>query len=339
MRILDWNIEWMNNWFVGGSQAAWRISNTGIADVQALAQRVANLIRGLDPDVLTVQEGPSDRDEMQLFIDDFLSDANDQALYDQFGGFDGGAQKTYTLVKRNGQFRNPQLANDAQTFGLFDEWLADIDGDLFLESYQFTRNPLVIDGTLANTNERVRIVNLHTKSKFVNNGQAMWNDLNQRQEFIIAAMKNRRRISTEAMRLRLYLDALVEADGNAFILVAGDFNDGPGFEFFERNYLTHGVADIILGSTYFPDLQFSHSLIGRVPTNQLFTAIFDDFVEGINNRPILLDHVIVSPAHSNRITNARVCHQEYQAQEDATRPANARDRFPSDHRPVLVEFA
>jgi len=337
--MLDWNIEWMNNWFVGGNQAAWRNSNTGIANVQALAQRLANVIRGLDPDVLTIQEGPSDPREMQLFINDFLTDASGQPLFDPFGGLDGGAQKTYTLVKRNGHFRNPRLANDELTFGLFDEWLADVDGDLRLESYEFTRQPLVLDGTLADTGQDVRIVNLHTKSKFVNNQQALWNDPVRRQEFIVAALKNRRRISTEAMRVRTYLDDLVEADGNTLIIVAGDFNDGPGFDYFERHYLTHGVADIILGSTYYPDLQFPHALIGREPSNRLFTAIFDDFVDGINDRPLLLDHVLVSPPLGSRINAARVCHEEYEAQEDASRPQGDRDRLPSDHRPVLVELA
>ena len=56
------------NWFVGGGQFDWRPSHTGIASVQALAQRVANVITAVDPDVLTIQEGPSDPREMELFV-------------------------------------------------------------------------------------------------------------------------------------------------------------------------------------------------------------------------------------------------------------------------------
>jgi hypothetical protein len=37
MRVVDWNIEWMNNWFVGGNQVAWRSTHDGISNVQALA--------------------------------------------------------------------------------------------------------------------------------------------------------------------------------------------------------------------------------------------------------------------------------------------------------------
>ena len=63
MRLLNWNIEWMNNWFVGGSQVSFRQSapSHGITDVHDLAGRVAQVINTIDPDVLTIQEGPSDR--------------------------------------------------------------------------------------------------------------------------------------------------------------------------------------------------------------------------------------------------------------------------------------
>lgn len=338
MRLMDWNIEWMNNWFVGGGQVAWRQSHTGIADVRALAQRVANVITAVDPDVLTLQEGPSDTEEMSLFLGDFLSDATGP-LYSAFGGLDGGAQKIYTLVKRNGTVSNPRLAADPRTQQIFNEWLADIDGDMFLEAYEYTRDPLVVDVDLNATGETIRILSLHTKSKFVNQGEAMWNDPNRRQDFVVAALKNRRRISTEAMHTRIYLDDLFAADSASKVIVTGDFNDGPGVDFFEANYLTHGVADIILGSIYRPTQQYEHVLIGNVPANQLFTAIFDDFVDGINDRHLLLDHLAVSPALRGRYSNGRVAHVEYDAQEDANRPQGDRDRFPSDHRPIVVEIS
>jgi hypothetical protein len=66
MRIVDWNIEHMNSWFVpnsdpnspnvrasfpGGGFGGGRIDN-----VQALAQRAANVLSALDPDVICIQE-------------------------------------------------------------------------------------------------------------------------------------------------------------------------------------------------------------------------------------------------------------------------------------------
>jgi hypothetical protein len=196
---------------------------------------------------------------------------------------------------------------------------------------------LVVDGRLDSTNEIARIVVLHTKSKFVNRGNQLWNDPNAKQEYVVAAVKNRRRISAEAMRTRLYLDEIIEADPNRLIVVTGDFNDGPGVDYFEKWYLTHNVTDILLGSTYYPDLLFTHALIGRVSPQELYTAIFDDFVDEIPNRRILLDHILVSPALRGRFSKPGIAHQEYDAN---TLPhGTERERRPSDHRPVFIEIA
>lgn len=338
MRVMDWNIEWMNNWFVGNQQVAWRQSNTGIDDVAALAQRVANVILSIDPDVITIQEGPSDSEEMELFVSDFLSDRNSQPLYRILGGIDGGAQKVYILVKINGDFINPQIANDAITLKLFNEWEADIDGNATLAPYSYTRNPLIVDGEMASTNEVIRILSIHTKSKYVHRQESLWNNPNRRQEFIVAALENRRRISTEAMHTREYLDTLYDQNPYHNIIVTGDLNDGPGIDYFERNYLTHGVADILLGSSYRFESQYTHVLMRNVPIDQRFTARFDDFIDNINDRPLLLDHILVSPSLSGRFYYPRIAHSEYENQEDLSRPQNDRDRLPSDHRPVVVEI-
>ena len=82
MRIVDWNIEWMNDWFVGGGNVAFREDNPrkGITDVAALCTRVANVVKGLNPDVLTIQEGPSDIREMALFVENYLTDNQGESL-------------------------------------------------------------------------------------------------------------------------------------------------------------------------------------------------------------------------------------------------------------------
>jgi len=58
MRLVNWNIEWMNNWFVGGNQVKLRLADPpkGATDLDDLCKRVANVIRNLDPDVLAVEE-------------------------------------------------------------------------------------------------------------------------------------------------------------------------------------------------------------------------------------------------------------------------------------------
>ena len=93
MRIANWNIEWMNNWFVGGDDVDFRDSyhpqgkpGDAIDDVDALCTRVASIVTLLDPDALCIQEGPSDIREMELFVSSYLKDDNGDPLYRAFGG-------------------------------------------------------------------------------------------------------------------------------------------------------------------------------------------------------------------------------------------------------------
>jgi hypothetical protein len=336
MKIVNWNIEWMNDWFVGYGSVAFRQDNPsrGISDVADLCSRVASVVKNLDPDVLTIEEGPSDIREMELFVETYLTDESGNVLFDIFGGIDGRSQKLYALVKKGGDFKNPVIASDDLTLDLETPWDADIDGDYQLEGYDFTRQPLVIEGTIVKGNSKLRIVILHTKSKYVHNGESLYNDPDTRIQFIIAALKNRRRISSEAMRVRQYVDDLLDENKKSLIVVTGDFNDGPGIDYFEKYYLTHNVTDILLGSTYYPDLLFKHTFLETVPENKRYTAIFDDFIDDIKGRHLLLDHLLVSPALSSKIKDTGIAHKEYDAGTDNS--ASGRQKHVSDHRPVYM---
>ena len=112
MKILNWNIEWMNHWFSGNRTPQWGSNALDAASAQTVAQKVAELIKQIDPDVLCVQEGPSALEEMQLFIDRFLS-ADGAPQYEALMGRDGGAQKLYVLTKVGGAVESMDYANDA----------------------------------------------------------------------------------------------------------------------------------------------------------------------------------------------------------------------------------
>ncbi len=334
MRIVNWNIEWMNDWFIGGGSVAFRQNNPqkGITDVADLCRRVTSVVNNLDPDVLTIEEGPSDIREMELFVETYLIDGQGNTLFDVYGGIDGGSQKIYTLVKKGGELTNPIIPSDNLTLALQEPWQVDVDGDYHLEGYEFTRQPLVIEGTIQDDNSKLKIVTLHTKSKYVHTGESLWNNPDTRMEYVIAALKNRRRISSEVVRVRGYLDDLLKENSESLIVVTGDFNDGPGIDHFERHYLTHNVTDILLGSTYYPNLLFKHTFLERVPEAQRYTAVFNDFIDNIQGRHLLLDHILSSPALSSRIQASGIAHQEYNAGTDNN--ASGRQKYVSDHRPA-----
>ena len=348
MRIVNWNIEWMNNWYVGNDQVAFetdykpRGGKGRIEDIDALCDRVGSVIKNLAPDVMTVQEGPSDHREMSLFVKNYLDNSFDvfgagKGYVDTPPKLEGGSQKVYILVKKDGEFKNCIIPRDSLTDELHDDWKSDIDGALKPIEYGFTRSPVVVEGTCAG--KTLRIMSLHTKSKYVHGQREMWDNENDRPKFIKKAMKNRRRIASEAMRARKYLNDILKENPLALTVVTGDFNDGPGHDYFERLYLSHNVTDILLGSTYYPRLLFMHSFLERVPLEKRYTAIFDDFIDGIDDRPILLDHILVSPALSlpSIITNAGIAHEEFDSECDDSKQYD-REKMPSDHRPVFVDL-
>ena len=264
----------MNHWFTQDAEpAAFRpqFSRDGGPpnDTDRTATRVAETIRAIDPDVLAIQEGPSRAAELGLFVRDYLNDDYEYFLSDT------GAQQKLGLLYKPGAVDSAQPAPHASIGGLIDDWEADVNGDGFLDLYGFTRTPLVIDLVVDGT--PLQMIVAHTKSNFVNQGRRLWENPATRQDYIVSALTNRRRISAEGMRLRRYLDARLAADEEAAIIVLGDLNDGPGLDYFEERYITHNVTDILVGSAFQPEWIFDHAQ-HDVAAADRYTAVFEDFV-------------------------------------------------------------
>ena len=338
IRLASQNCEWMNTFFGPDAKApAWL--KTGQIDqakynVDKAAGRLAALLLALDADVICIQEAPSRPGELELFLERYLK-VNGGPAYDYLLGDTGGAQKVGLL------FRAPAaaaLSSSAEIPELLSPWLSDIDGDGLLESYQFTRTPLAVELTLGG--QTLTVLSCHTKSNFINQGEALWKDPAHRQDYVLTALKDRRRISSEAMRIRELLERRLDADPQAPLIVAGDLNDGPGLDYFERNYLTHNVIDILVGSALAPEQTFRHAQ-HDVAAADRWTAEFDDYVDGVPDRKMLLDHIILSPGLQTGTGpryvagSGRVHQAEYDAQVAGT--GAKRDQRPTDHRPVSVE--
>jgi hypothetical protein len=121
----------------------------------------------------------------------------------------------------------------------------------------------------------------------------------------------------------------------------GDLNDGPGLDYFEENYLAHNITDILVGSAFAPELIFAHAQ-HDVAAATRYTAVFDDFVENVKKKKLLLDHILLSPTLTGatglrKVPNSgTIHHQEYAAQ--VKNGGKKREDRPSDHRPVSVEL-
>ncbi len=347
LRIASINGEWMNNWFSSDSEPvaflpSFRLpgepSSTPPHPTCTTAQRLANVIRAIDPHILAILEAPSRKEELDLFINRHLS-GPEGPTYVAILGDSGGAQKLGLLYKP--AVVTASLTPSASIQTLLEPWEADVDGDMFLDPYQFTRTPLVVDA-MAGPHSFQMIV-MHTKSSFVNQGEAMWNDPARRQQYVVAALMARRRNGAEAMRARQYLDERLDTDLGTRIILLGDLNDGPGLDYFEQRYLAHNVTDILVGSAFKPEYVFTHAQ-HDVPPAQRFTAVFDDFVTGEQNKQSLLDHILLSPGFNlpsglRKVPGSgTIHHTEYLA--EVVNNGTRREDRPSDHRPVsvMIEF-
>jgi endonuclease/exonuclease/phosphatase family metal-dependent hydrolase len=336
LKITNWNIEWMNDWFVGGDEVGWHPRPGGIHDLEGLARRVAGVIEEMDADILTVQEGPSSADEMRLFVEQHLGNA-----YDVWGpSRGGGAQRMFALTKRaNTVLTDAGISSITEDHGvdLIDSWTVDIDADHELDDYQFTRAPLLllIEGI---TPAPIRVLSLHTKSKYVHRGRRLWNNPDTREEYVKQALVARRRISAEGMRVREYLNLCFDQDPKARLIVTGDFNDGPGLDYFERLYLTHNVAGLVAGSPFDPTRMLRHAFVDRMKREDNWTIEFYDFIDA-RRRKALLDHIFISPElfwHGGQPTmSGKIEHEIFETHSDEDARTN-RDKHASDHRPQSV---
>lgn len=337
MRIMDWNIEHMNSWWESGNvdPPVMRQSFGGnrfsppISDVPNLANRAAEVINAVDPDLIAIQEGAGMPE-----LRDFFGRLVEGDWHILRGS--GGAQALVMAAR----FDRAISAMDVgpETAGPIDLTLpfrADVNADLLVDEVDFARQPQVVSITAHG--QEFLILNNHLKSKFVQNGETLYTaGGTDRLTFFADALAARRRISAEAFRIRAYLDAVLNDYPDAHVIVMGDLNDGEGADYFEANFLTHSVVDRIFGSVFRPERQLTHALFASQVTD--YTAKFYDFIEE-HSRELVIDHIGLSPAICRDWDwQGRVAVNEYEAQIRNDANLHERDRLPSDHRPVVADI-
>ena len=307
----------------------------GVTDLPGLCGRVAAVIDTMAADIVALQEGPSRKSEMALFVEQFLGDG-----YEIYGPAGKGQQKLYALIKRSST-AVADVSRITVEHGLDfeDDWDVDIDRDLLLDRYGFTRPPLVLRITSSHGRD-FRLINLHAKSKYVHQGERLWRDplaprgIPARGTGGATTDFSR----SDAVCANTWISASAD-DEQAALAVVGDFNDGPGFDYFEKRYLTHGLANTLAGSPYIPPRMLRHGFVDEMPKELNWTAVFDDFIEEVENRKILLDHILLSASlywnAGVRASAGLIEHDIFNAQVREDLPGE-REKLPSDHRPQSV---
>lgn len=356
IKIATFNIEWMISIF-GGTWNGWDgtipasfpgkslggIKLAPIQDVPVLCQRIADVIRAVDPKILAVQEGPPRKDQMEKFVKDFLND--DFVVHSS----NPRSQALHFLVHKSIATKVSSFAHDgAETETLrsaipFYPW-GMINADQ-QKKHKFDRRPLVL--TFQPTaSKKLRIINVHTKSKFSKlKTPEQW--FNRDPEAIGDALLVRQKLSAEIYRLRQFVvsDLGPGNDPPQAAVILGDFNDGAYAELIEKEFLIHNIIDELVGSFLEPDTFLKHAMTPATIAASN-TVSFPDPLENGQIVHELIDHVVVSPgiwqSASPFKLKAGSCKVETQAynQFDASTPQRKRGDRPSDHRPVsaIIEY-
>ncbi|MEW6418578.1 MAG: endonuclease/exonuclease/phosphatase family protein [Nitrospirota bacterium] len=241
----------------------------------------------LSPDILCLLEGPKGEDSIDRVTNDLL-DGEWVAVKSPDGIYDiKGNQWIWFFVRKKYKDKTSLLQTKEWDSLAGKSWGYHPWGEFKEKRHSHFRHPQVL--VLDWDGFRVEFIGLHLKSKFINNGKTMWKE--DKEQFIREALSARIKMTTEATNVRAYIDAKFKDNEKPAIFVMGDFNDGPGKEYFEEKFLFFDLISNIQGDIFYASRFLNHALFD-FPDNLKWTVYFKDFVDPDRNPHILLDHIL-----------------------------------------------
>ena len=328
VRLAVWNVEWFDRLFdddgtptpTNEPSARYRI------DKARQLEAIATVLRALDADAVLVIEAPDDGPtrSTRLALETFAEGAGLRTTRAMIG-FSNQTRQEIALMwdpARVSPAHAPGEGGDAPRFDRVFGF--DIDSDLRAERLTWSKPPLEVD--LDTPAGPVHLIGVHAKSKAAH-GAADEDDA------LRLSILNRRKQLAQCVWLRRRVDARL-AEGRSLI-VAGDFNDGPGLDRFEMLFGRSGV-EIVSGDGA-GRLTDPHAVPPRFGAAMPSTARFwDNGARRYMNA--LLDFAMVSPDLAPRAV-WRIVHPF--DDPDAAADAILRDALldASDHFPVILEVS
>ncbi len=307
--IMAYNIEHMNNLFDIQT-------NTIKENRQERAQKIAHVIKEINPHVMGICEAANAPEEHEHFIETYLPDSGYQLAHKMSRG-------SQNLVFYYRHPFNVESIDDGISF--YEPWKDDIDEDKLEELYTWDRIPLEVQFRIGESDSRLLIILIHAKSKGVFDVVDLYN-------YQKIALANRKRLVGQALSLRKRLNQLLKTS-HLPIMVMGDMNDGPGLDPYEK-MVGKSFVETVMGSVYEPQNIFYNTLWSP-DKKRIWTASFKDPIVSSpygKKHYVWIDHILVSPCmlkkESNSNSNVSYVDRSGKVRYDIEGSQEASDHFP-----------
>lgn len=349
IKIATFNVEWMVNLFENGKPAmltkpSKKTPGLGAKpkDPQAVATRIASVIRDVDADITGICEGPPLKSQMETFAREKLG--GDYDVY----SMEDGAQSVHALVHKRlngaGGTAVTQLPRTDKVF----ERLRTVRpyfkfGDVQqAQKSRFTRLPVVL--RLTRNGFVTEIMVLHTKSKISDLKKAKdWQK--KTKALVISAINSRQKLSVEMNVIRKYIAHRLYSEAAESVIVMGDLNDGLSRDVVDDTYLLHSIVHELRGAFHHETALMRHVLTPKQLQTKgyAWTVEFRDATNQGKPTRVLLDHMVYSPKchEGGSLCYVRDSGQIEHAAYDKyiVKRGKTRDERPSDHKPLSARFA
>jgi endonuclease/exonuclease/phosphatase family metal-dependent hydrolase len=339
MRIATYNVEWFHELFDTDGTLLYDDERSGREGVSRARQidALSKVFRAIDADAIMVVEAPdiSRRHDGEAALRNFAAHAGIRArsvLY----GFPNQTQQELMLlydpdvISARHDPKGPATGKHGRAEApRFDtSFRIDLDIDASEDVVTFSKPPL--EAALETPIGPLRLIGVHVKSKAPHGAKT-------EDEAMSLAIANRRKQLAQCIWLRRRIDRHL-AEGER-IIVAGDLNDGPGLDEYERLFGRSGV-EIVLGGAgearlYDPHAETAlQSRIAAQPTTARF------FIKRQKRwLSALLDYIMVSPALRPMARHWRIWHPF--DDPECWSDTDLRDALldASDHFPVTLDLA
>lgn len=339
-KLTTWNIEWVANLLRDLKDAKKSVAHRG--RLQQRLEAIHQAIREMNPDVLCITEGPNG----EALIDEFLDGMPEYVAVKRPSGDpyrQSGRQWIWFVIRKELSASASllpvavwrQYTEDSSPSGEHKaNWPVHRWGQIETTSHGHYRHPQVLRLTLAGT--PVELIGAHFKSKLTRVGNFTSANPETRRAYIEETIEARVKLATEAQNLRYYVDHRFRQERSPAIFAMGDFNDGPGKELIERQFLFFDLLDNLQGDVFEAEKFLNHALFDY-PDELRWTVHFVDRIDPDRDPHILIDHIMFTQALVRNEIPLRVPRQGGLVEHEIFDRLNAQlpsGQRLSDHKPV-----